>query len=51
MAEAFLNHLGSNDDPSHVTGTGEFIWSEFHWVRDEIKEGFSKFYSKNVKNK
>lgn len=36
-------HIGF-DDPSHATGTEEFIWSEFIRVRDEIKEGFYKFY-------
>lgn len=41
-------HIGF-DDPSHVTGTEEFIWSEFMRVRDEIKEGFYKFYQEQVK--
>jgi arsenate reductase len=36
-------HIGF-DDPSHVTGSDEYIWSEFRRVRDEIKEGFYKFY-------
>ena len=36
-------HMGF-DDPSHVTGTDEYIWSEFRRVRDEIKDGFRKFY-------
>ncbi len=42
-------HIGF-DDPSHVVGTDEFIWSEFIRVRDEIKEGFYKFYIENIKN-
>lgn len=42
-------HIGF-DDPSHATGTDEFIWSEFHRVRDEIKDGFYKFYMENIKN-
>jgi len=42
-------HIGF-DDPSHATGTDEFIWSEFHRVRDEIKEAFHKFYIENIKN-
>jgi arsenate reductase len=42
-------HMGY-DDPSHVTGTDEFIWSEFRRVRDEIKEGFWKFYSESLIN-
>lgn len=40
-------HIGF-DDPSHVTGTDEYIWSEFRRVRDEIKDGFWKFYVENV---
>ncbi|TDO05663.1 arsenate reductase ArsC [Sunxiuqinia elliptica] len=36
-------HIGF-DDPSHAQGTDEFIWSEFHRVRDEIKERFFQFY-------
>ncbi len=42
-------HIGF-DDPSHAVGTDEFIWSEFIRVRDEIKEGFYKFYIENIKN-
>ncbi|MFA8435552.1 MAG: arsenate reductase ArsC [Marinifilaceae bacterium] len=41
-------HIGF-DDPSHATGTDEFIWSEFQRVRDEIKEAFSKFYCEEIK--
>jgi arsenate reductase len=41
-------HIGF-DDPSHATGTDEFIWSEFIRVRDEIKEGFWKFYNDEIK--
>ena len=41
-------HIGF-DDPSHVTGTDEYIWSEFHRVRDEIKEWFYKFYVEQIK--
>ena len=36
-------HMGF-DDPSHATGTDEFIWSEFRRVRDEIKTGFYSFF-------
>jgi arsenate reductase len=36
-------HLGF-EDPSHVTGTDEFILSEFHRVRDEIKNAFYNLY-------
>jgi len=42
-------HFGF-DDPSHVTGKYEFIWSEFIRVRDEIKSSFYQFYVKNIKN-
>ena len=41
-------HIGF-DDPSHATGTDEFIWSEFIRVRDEIKAGFRKFYDEEIK--
>jgi arsenate reductase len=41
-------HIGF-DDPSHAVGTEEFIRSEYYRVRDEIKEGFWKFYLENLK--
>jgi arsenate reductase (thioredoxin) len=41
-------HMGY-DDPSHVTGTEEYIWSEFRRVRDEIKEGFYEFYNSEIR--
>lgn len=41
-------HIGF-DDPSHAVGSDEFIWSEFIRVRDEIKDGFWKFYIENIK--
>lgn len=41
-------HIGF-DDPSHATGTEEFIWSEFIRVRDEIKEKFHKLYIEQIK--
>ena len=41
-------HMGY-DDPSHAEGSEEFILSEFRRVRDEIKEGFYKFYSDQIK--
>ncbi|HZL08916.1 MAG TPA: arsenate reductase ArsC [Prolixibacteraceae bacterium] len=40
-------HIGF-DDPSHVIGTDEFVWSEYIRVRDEIKDGFWKFYVENL---
>lgn len=41
-------HIGF-DDPSHAVGTPEFIHSEFIRVRDEIKDGFWKFYNEQIK--
>ena len=41
-------HLGF-EDPSHATGTDEFIWGEFRRVRDQIKETFQKFWLDNLK--
>ncbi len=41
-------HIGF-DDPSHVTGTGEHIRSEFIRIRDEIKTGFLKLYKEEIK--
>ncbi len=41
-------HFGF-EDPSKVTGTDEFIWSEFRRVRDQIREEFLRFYQKNLK--
>jgi len=41
-------HIGF-DDPSHATGTDEFIWSEFIRVRDEIKAAFYKLYNEDIK--
>ncbi len=40
-------HMGY-DDPSHVTGSEEYIWSEFIRVRDEIKEGFYQLYAEKI---
>ena len=40
-------HIGF-DDPSHATGTDEFIRSEFIRVRDEIKEQFYEFYKNEI---
>lgn len=41
-------HIGF-DDPSHAVGTPKFIESEYYRVRDEIKEGFWKFYVEQIK--
>lgn len=42
-------HIGF-DDPSHATGTEEFIWSEFIRVRNEIKDAFEQFYKQQIIN-
>lgn len=36
-------HIGF-DDPSHLTGSTEFIMSEFRRVRNEIRQQFYNFY-------
>ena len=41
-------HIGF-EDPSHATGTDDFIWSEFRRVRDEIRAKFHELYVKNLK--
>jgi len=41
-------HIGF-DDPSHATGSEEYIWSEFRRVRDEIKNSFYKLYVEQIK--
>jgi arsenate reductase len=43
-------HIGFMD-PSKVTGSEEFIMSEFRRVRDEIEDEFYKFYCTNLKTK
>lgn len=40
-------HMGF-DDPSHATGSDEFIWSEFIRVRDDIKRDFFKLYQEDI---
>lgn len=40
-------HIGF-DDPSHVTGTEEYIRSEFIRVRDEIHSAFRKLYENEL---
>lgn len=41
-------HIGF-EDPSHATGSDEFILSEFHRVRDQIKNEFYKLYMDQIK--
>lgn len=40
-------HLGF-DDPSHATGTEEFILNEFIRVRDEIRARFYTFFHEKI---
>lgn len=40
-------HMGF-EDPSHVTGSEEYILEEFRRVRDEIKLQFYSFYVQNL---
>ncbi len=37
------------DDPSKVTGSNEYVMSEFRRVRDEIREAFYKLYISEIK--
>lgn len=41
-------HIGF-DDPSHATGTPEFIQSEYYRVRDEIKDAFFNLFEDKIK--
>ena len=41
-------HIGF-DDPSHATGTPEFIEAEFRRVRNEIKNAFARFYITEIR--
>lgn len=41
-------HMGF-EDPSHATGTDDFIWSEFIRVRDEIRQAFYRLYAESIK--
>ena len=40
-------HIGF-DDPAKITGSSEFVLSEFRRIRDEIKEKFYQFYQENL---
>jgi arsenate reductase len=42
-------HIGF-EDPADATGNPEEILNEYRRIRDEIKEGFSSFYSNNLKH-
>ena len=41
-------HIGF-EDPSHTTGTNEYILSEFRRIRDEIKKSFYTLYTTQIK--
>jgi arsenate reductase len=43
-------HIGF-DDPSHASGTPEFIRSEYIRVRDEIRTAFLALYNDKIKNR
>jgi arsenate reductase len=45
----FRLHMGF-EDPSHITGSEDFILSEFRRIRDLIKKEFLDFYIKNLKH-
>lgn len=40
-------HIGF-EDPAEVTGTNDFILSEFRRIRDEINHDFKKLYIENI---
>lgn len=42
-------HIGF-DDPADAVGTEEEVLNEFRRIRDEIKNGFYKFYIENIKS-
>jgi arsenate reductase len=42
-------HMGF-EDPSHATGTNEYIMSEFRRVRDEINKSFYTLYTTQIKS-
>jgi arsenate reductase len=42
-------HMGF-EDPAEATGTEEEIMEAFRTVRDQIKEGFYKFYKENIES-
>ncbi|MBE0677361.1 MAG: arsenate reductase ArsC, partial [Bacteroidales bacterium] len=42
-------HLGF-EDPSHATGTPEFVDGEYLRIRDQIGETFLQFYNENLRS-
>ena len=43
-------HIGF-EDPSHATGSDEFIMSEYYRVRNEIKKQFHKLFIEDIKHR
>ena len=43
-------HLGF-EDPSHATGTPDFVYGEYVRIRDQIRETFLQFYDENIKDR
>jgi len=43
-------HIGF-EDPAKVTGTDDFVLSEFRRIRDEIRQRFSEFYITEILKK
>ncbi|MHC1708133.1 MAG: arsenate reductase ArsC [Bacteroidales bacterium] len=41
-------HIGF-EDPAEVTGSEEFVLSEYRRIRDEIRVGFNEFYINTIK--
>ncbi len=41
-------HIGF-DDPAEVTGSESFVINEFRRIRNEIRDGFEKFYVNELK--
>jgi arsenate reductase len=41
-------HIGF-EDPSHATGTDEYILGEFRRVRDEIRQKFYQYYHEKIR--
>lgn len=42
-------HMGF-EDPSHKTGSEEFVMSEFYRIRNLVKERFFAFYNSQIKS-
>ena len=42
-------HIGF-EDPTHATGSDEFVLGEYRRIRDLIKKEFKEFYNRNLKS-